>query len=479
MSDDRKPVGSGASSSGGVTRRQVIRSGMGLAGLLASARPSLGASIAGSAGHPPARAKNLIYVFLEGGTSQLDLFDPKPALVKLDGEPCPAELYEGKRLAFIRKRPAVFASPYEFKPRGESGTEISTLLPHTASIVDEIALIRSMHCDEFNHGPAQLQLLTGIGRFGRPSLGAWLDYAISTANPDLPGFISLRGQGMLPAAGLALQGSGMLPGEHQGVSFGSGSSPVWYLATPSGMPQSIQADDVSAINALNGISAQRDGNGDARVRAEQYDLALRMQESVPEAVDLEQESDKVLEAYGASLQQPRSFANQCLVARRLVERGVRTVQVVQTGWDHHSALLTNLPSSAQTVDRACAALVGDLKERGMLDETLVVVATEFGRTPIAQGVNTAGVATKNIGRDHQRDAFSVWLAGAGVRPGIVHGRTDDLGHKVVEDPVHVHDLNATILHLMGLDHERVTFRYEGRNHRLTDVHGQVVHGILA
>jgi uncharacterized protein (DUF1501 family) len=204
-----------------------------------------------------------------------------------------------------------------------------------------------------------------------------------------------------------------------------------------------------------------------------------MQESVPEAVDLEQESDKVLEAYGASLQHPDSFANQCLVARRLVERGVRTVQVVQTGWDHHSHLLAFLPTSAQKVDRACAALVGDLKERGMLDETLVVVATEFGRTPIAQGVTTAGVPTKNIGRDHQRDAFSVWLAGAGVRPGIVHGRTDDLGHKVVEDPVHVHDLNATILHLMGLDHERVTFRYEGRNHRLTDVHGKVVHGILA
>jgi hypothetical protein len=460
------------------TRRQILKGGLGLAGLLAAARPSLATLAGRSPSDPPARAKNIIYIFLAGGISQLDLFDPKPELERLHGKLCPSEMYEGKRLAFIRSRPVVKASPYAFEAQGESGIEVSELLPNIGGIVDEIALVRSMKCDEIKHGPAQLQLATGIGRFGRPSLGAWVDYAISTENPDLPGFVTVRTSALTAAAGSALWGAGMLPSRHQGILFASGRSPVWYLESPPGVPSDIQSDDVATVNALNALASSITGNPENEADIARYDLALRMQESIPEATAIESEPDAVRAAYGVGERETDRFGRSCLMARRLVERGVRMVQIVDNNWDHHDRIDTLLPAATRVIDRPVAALVRDLKERGLLDETLVVFATEFGRTPIAQEFGPSGIKSAP-GRDHQRDAFSVWLAGAGVARGIVHERTDDLGHKVVEDPVHVHDLNATLLHLLGLDHRRVTYRYEGRDHRLTDVHGNIVHGLLA
>ena len=465
---------SGIEPAGMPTRREVLGSGLGLAGLLAAGRlPQL----AHAGTHPPARAKNLIYIFLSGGTSQIDLFDPKPELARRDGQRAPDELYEGKRLAFIRSHPTILGSPYAFKQHGQSGAEVSELMPHLAKVVDDLTFIKSMHCDEFNHGPAQLQLSTGIGRFGRPSIGSWLDYAIGTENNDLPGFINLLGSRKIPAAASSLWSAGMLPGKHQGVRFAPSHSPVFYLENPPGVSIGMQQEDVAAINALNEIALDRDGNPETATRMAQYDLALRMQKALPEAVDLSQESQATIKDYQVRLT-PTSFGKQCLLARRLVERGVRTVQVIDTGWDHHSAIFRFVKPSARKVDRPIAALIRDLKQRGLLDETLVVCISEFGRTPIAQAIDLTG-READPGRDHQRDAFTVWLAGAGVKPGMTYGKTHELGHQIVENPVHIHDLNATILHLMGLDHEQLTFRYEGRNHRLTDVHGHVVHDILA
>lgn len=470
---ERKPE-SGPKPAGLATRREVLGGGLGLAGLLAAGRWP---QVATAGIHPPARAKNIIYIFLAGGVSQLDTFDPKPELARLDGQLCPDELYAGKRLAFIRSHPKVLGSPYTFKKHGQSGAEVSELMPHLAEVVDDLTFIKSMHCDEFNHGPAQLQLATGVGRFGRPSLGAWLDYAIGSENQDLPGFVNLLGSVDVPAAAGALWGSGMLPGKHQGVRFASPWSPVFYLRNPPGVSQTMQQQDVATVNALNEIALARGGNPETATRMAQYDLALRMQKALPEAADLSQESQATKDDYGVRLN-PTSFATQCLLARRLVERDVRMVQVINSGWDHHSNIFKFIRRSSRKVDQPIAALIRDLKQRGLLDETLVVCATEFGRTPIAQGIGLGG--EKAIpGRDHQRDAFTVWMAGAGLKPGMTYGKTDELGHQVVENPVHVHDLNATILHLMGLDHEQVTFRFEGRNHRLTDVHGHVVHDILA
>ena len=458
-----------------MSRRAFLQASMGLGGL--ALWPGIGGAKIGAKGlHHPARAKSVIYINLVGGSSQIDLFDPKPELRKRDGEKCPEELFEGKRLAFIRSRPKLMGSPYEFSRHGQSGTEVSSLLPHFAEIVDDVALIRSMHCDEFNHTPAQLQLLTGIGRFGRPSLGAWVDYGISTENENLPAFVALLSTSLLPAVGSAGWGAGMLPSHHQGVQFRSKGEPVLYLGSPPGVSRETQGKDIAAIRKLNELRFEQERDPEIQTRNAQYDLAWRMQSEIPEAVNLEAEPMSVRQAYNA-VPGSGNFGSQCLLARRLVEHGVRFVQIFDEGWDHHGSIFKFLPGKAKSVDQGMAALVKDLKERGMLDETLVVCATEFGRTPILQASDTSG-KTGDPGRDHQRDAFTIWLAGAGIRPGITFGRTDELGHKVVEDPVHVHDLNATLLHLLGIDHERLVFRHQGRDYRLTDVHGTVVRGIL-
>ena len=461
-----------------VSRRKGLGTGVGLGAM------GLFSAIAGRASaqetgliSPAARAKNIIYINLIGGASQIDLFDPKPELNKRHGQLCPDELFAGKRLAFIRDRPTLMGSAFAFDPHGQSGTEVSRLLPHFAGIVDDVAIVRSMHTDEFNHPPAQLQLVTGIGRFGRPSIGAWVDYGIGTENPDLPAFLALFSGKDQPAAGSAAWGAGMLPSRHQGIELRSEGAPILYLENPPGVSREQQRKDIAAINRLNQMEFARTHDEEIPTRMAQYELAWRMQGTVPEAAAIEQEPQSVRNSYGTS-KNDSGFARQCLLARRLVERGVRFVQIFDTGWDHHSALNGYLPLKAQQIDQAMSALVVDLKERGMLDETLVVCATEFGRTPIVQGVDQSGKPA-DPGRDHQRDAFSVWLAGGGIRPGITYGKTDELGHSVVENPVHVHDLNATILHLLGMNHERLTYRSQGRDYRLTDVHGQVVDGLLA
>jgi hypothetical protein len=461
-----------------LSRRQILGSGVGLGaiGLFSSIARRAGAAETGLI-PPPPRAKNIIYINLIGGASQIDLFDPKPELNKRHGQLCPDELFAGKRLAFIRDRPALMGSPFPFAPHGQSGTEVSSLLPQFARIVDDVALVRSMHTDEFNHTPAQLQLVTGIGRFGRPSIGAWVDYGIGTENTDLPAFIALFSGKNQPAAGSAAWGAGMLPSRHQGIELRSDGAPILYLENPPGISREQQRKDIAAINRLNQMEFARTQDEEIRTRMAQYELAWRMQDTVPEAAAIEQEPDSVQKAYG-TLQKNSGFARQCLLARRLVERGVRFVQIFDTGWDHHSGINGYLPLKTTQIDQGMTALVLDLKERGLLDETLVVCATEFGRTPIVQGIDQAGKPA-DPGRDHQRDAFSIWLAGGGIRPGITYGQTDELGHRIVENPVHVHDLNATILHLLGMNHERLTYRSQGRDYRLTDVHGQVVDGLLA
>ncbi len=460
-----------------ISRRRLLK---GVAGGLGGA--ALGALLgrdarAESTVHFPARAKRIIYITLIGGASHVDLFDPKPALTKWDGKACPPGLMEGKRFAFLRGESLLKASPFEFTRAGQSGAELSTLLPHLHEIADDITLVRSMQTDEFNHTQAQLLLLTGIGRFGRPSMGSWLSYGLGSENEDLPTFVTLV-QGAYPGSGNAAWGSGFLPTVHQGVEFRSRGEPVLFLSNPPGIDPGARRDIIDATNRLNEREFEEYADPEIETRIQQYEMAYRMQSSVPGLMDISDEPAEVLEAYGA---QPggQGFANQCILARRLSERGVRIVQIFDAGWDHHTAIDNILPAKCEGVDRPSAALVRDLAQRGLLDETLVVFSTEFGRTPMAQGIGMTGLEALSAGRDHHSDAFSVWLAGGGVRAGHIHGETDELGFSVTRDPVHVHDLNATILHLLGIDHERLTYRFQGREYRLTDVAGEVVHGLLA
>ena len=464
------------------TRRDVLRSfatGLGsiaLGSLLAPAAEAA-SGVLGGTRHVAARAKRVIYLTMLGGTSQTDLLDPKPALAAHDGKPCPDELFVGKRLAFIRERPSVLASPYRFDRAGRAGVPVSELLPHFRDIVDDVTLIRSMRTDEFNHTPAELELLTGSGRFGRPSAGAWVSWGLGSENDDLPSFVALVSGQAQPASGSAGWSAGFLPSRNQGVQFRAAGEPVLFLDDPPGVSRERQREDIDAINALNRLRLDRVHDPEIETRISQYELAYRMQMSVPEATDIWSEPAEVHEMYGTTRGIP-SFANQCLLARRLVERGVRFVQIFDVGWDHHTGIFGFLPMKCAATDRAAAALVKDLGRRGLLDDTLVVWASEFGRTPVAQVKSEAGLPSA-VGRDHQCDAFTIWLAGGGVKKGFVHGRTSDLGHEVVESPVHVHDLNATLLHLLGIDHKRLTYRYQGRDFRLTDVHGEVVAPILA
>lgn len=422
----------------------------------------------------PAKAKNIIYLFMAGAPSHMDLFDDKPKLRELDGQKCPAELLQGERFAFIEGVPTILGSPYKFERHGRSGTEVSELLPRLAEVVDDIAVVKSMHTTQFNHAPAQIFMNTGHQIVGRPSMGSWMTYGLGSENEDLPGFVVLLSGENDPDGGKSCWGSGFLPTMHQGVEFRSQGDPVLYLENPDGVSVASRRASLDTIRKLNHERTKVVGDPEIETRIAAYELAYRMQTSVPELMDISDEPASIHELYGTEPGRA-SFANNCLLARRLVERGSRFVQLYHWGWDHHGTssvddIATALPALCEQTDRASAALVKDLKQRGMLDDTLIVWGGEFGRTAMNEGRNNS----KFIGRDHHPRAFTVWLAGGGVQGGVTVGRTDELGYNIVEDPVEVHDLHATVLHLMGIDHKKLTYRFQGRDFRLTDVYGNVV-----
>ena len=436
-----------------------------------------GPSTAGlPAPHFAPRAKRVIYLHMIGAPSHLDLFDFKPELVRLNGQDCPESALRGRRFAFIGGAMTLAGSPFQFQRHGDSGQEISELLPHLAEMSDRISVIRTLHTDEINHAPAQMFLHTGFGRGGRPSFGSWLSYGLGSENDDLPAYVVML-SGPLGGAGTTLWSSGFLPSVHQGIQFRSSGDPVLFLSNPQGQSPSDRRRILDAVKTLNEAQLAEIGDPEIATRISQYEMAFRMQSSVPDLMDLARESQDTLDLYGAKPGEA-SFANNCLLARRLVERGVRVVELYDADWDHHSNIAKSLPTKCQQVDRGMAALIRDLEQRGMLEETLLVWDAEFGRTPLRQGADGEGKAT-NPGRDHHKDAFTMWMAGGGVRPGVSYGSTDELGFAPAENPVHVHDLNATVLHLMGLDHEKLTFKYQGREFRLTDIHGRVVRDLIA
>ena len=450
-----------------------------LGSLLARDLPA--ASQVGLIGHQPGphfapKAKQVIYLHMIGAPSQLDLFDYKPVLQKHDGQKCPEELLKGKKFAFIGGEMTLAGTPYKFTKHGQSGQELSELLPHLATVADEICLLKGMHTNEINHAPAQMFLHTGFGQGGRPSMGAWVTYGLGSDNRDMPSYVVLL-SGPPGGAGTTLWSTGFLPSVYQGVQFRGTGEPVLFLNNPEGHDRKDRRQVLDAVRALNEHQLGIVGDPEISTRISQYEMAYRMQASVPELMDISQESQATLDMYGAEPGKA-SFANNCLLARRLVERGVRMVQLYDSDWDHHGGLDKRLRAKTKDVDQGMAALVRDLKQRGLLDETLVVWGGEFGRTPLRQGTNGNGQAISG-GRDHHKDAYTMWMAGGGVKGGITHGRTDEMGFNVIENGVHIHDLNATLLHLLGLDHERLTFRYQGRDFRLTDVHGEIVKSILA
>ncbi|MFM9116638.1 MAG: DUF1501 domain-containing protein [Planctomycetota bacterium] len=431
---------------------------------------------------PPlaAKAKRVIYLHLTGSPPHLDLYDYKPELVKRDGQPCPDEFLKGKRFAFTSGVPKLLGTPRKFEPRGKSGVVLSDAIPTLHEVADEMCVIRSMTTDQFNHAPAELLLYTGSPRSGRPSIGSWVTYGLGTENENLPGFVVLISSGVQPNGGKNSFGSGFLPSVYQGVQCRSKGDPVLYASDPAGMDRALRRESLDALRDLNELQQRELGHPETLTRIAQYELAFRMQTSVPEVMNIGKESKETLEAYGA---QPggASFANNCLLARRLVEQGVRYVQLFDWGWDFHGTgpgedIRDGLTKKCATMDKPIAALIKDLKQRGLLDSTLIVCGGEFGRTPFREG-RTAGGNT--LGRDHYPDVYSMWLAGGGIKGGVMHGESDELGFSVGRDKVHVHDLQATMLHLLGFDHTRLSYRFQGRDYRLTDVHGEVVKGILA
>ncbi len=416
------------------------------------------------------KAKRVIFLFMAGAPSHLEMFDHKPELARFDGTLPPAELLKGYRAAFIDPHSKLLGPRFRFARHGKCGAELSELLPHLAKVVDDIAIVRGMATDAFNHAPGQLQMSTGAQIFGRPSLGAWTLYGLGSEAQDLPGFVVFSTGAKGPSAGSANWGAGFLPTVNAGVQFRSTGDPVLYLSNPKGIDQAMQSDTVETVNRLNRLRLDTVGDPEIATRVASFEMAYRMQMSAPEVMDLRRESPETLALYGAEPGR-NSFANCCLLARRLVERGVRFVEIFHEAWDQHGNLVADLRKNCRDTDQACAALIIDLKRRGLLDDTLVIWGGEFGRTPMVQGGND--------GRDHHPNAFTMWLAGGGVKPGITHGETDELGFNVVRGRVHVHDLHATILHLLGFDHERLTYRFQGRDFRLTDVHGRVVRELLA
>lgn len=429
--------------------------------------------------HFAPKAKSVIFLFMAGAPSQIDLLDPKPFLQKHNGEACPEEFMKGDRFAFIKGVPKLLGSPHSFTQAGQSGVEISNLLPHLKTVADDIAIVRSVKTDQFNHAPAQIFINTGFQLPGRPSLGSWLTYGLGTENADLPGFVVLISGENNPDGGKACWSSGFIPTAYQGIEFRSKGEPVLFVKDPEEVTRPMRRDMLDAIRDLNKIKLQQTLDPEIETRIAQYELAYRMQSSVPDLMDVSKETKDTHELYGTEPGKT-SFGNNCLLARRLVERGVRFVQLYHRGWDHHgngegNDLKHGLPELCRQTDQGAAALVKDLKQRGLLDETLVVWIGEFGRTPMNEGRG----GSPYPGRDHHPHAFSCWLAGGGIKPGITYGQTDELGYQIVENPVHIHDLNATILHLMGIDHTKLTYKFQGRNFRLTDVYGEVVKGLMA
>ena len=475
------------------TRRQFFgRTSLGLgtaalASLLKSDLPQAEAAPAKSnaAGLPtglhfPAKAKRVIYLFQSGGPSHLEMLDYKPQLKKLHGSELPDSIRQGQRVTGMtsgQKSFPVIASKFGFQQHGQAGTWVSELLPHTGGVVDDLCLIRSMHTEAINHDPAITYIQTGSQQPGRPSLGAWLSYGLGSDAEDLPAFVVMisHGSGKDANQGLLerLWGAGFLPSSHQGVKLRSSGDPVLYLSDPAGIQRPLRRQMLDGLAKLNQIESERSGDPEVSARIQQYEMAFRMQASVPQLTDFSDESASAFELYGPDSKKPGSFAANCLMARRMLERGVRFVQLYHRGWDLHGGLPVNIPKQCQDIDQPQAALIKDLKQRGMLDDTLIVWAGEFGRTVYGQG----GVKD-NYGRDHHGRCFSVWMAGGGVKPGLAYGATDDFGYNVTENPVHVHDLNATMLHCLGIDHERLTYRFQGRDFRLTDVHGNVVKDVL-
>jgi len=430
--------------------------------------------------HFPGKAKNVIYLHMAGSPPHLDLFDYKPELVRRNAEPCPESFLRGRRFAFTSGVPRLLGTPQRFARHGQSGQWMSEAVQHLPSIADELCFIKSMHTEQFNHAPAELLLFTGSPQFGRPSMGSWVTYGLGSESQDLPGFIALVSSGTFPSAGNSCWNNGFIPSIYQGVQCRSQGDPVLYVSNPNGMDAGMRRISLDALRDLNELQAAELGSPETRTRIAQYELAFRMQTAVPEVMDITRETRTVIDAYGA---QPgaASFANNCLLARRLIERGVRFVQLHDWGWDFHGTgagedIKTGLPIKCRTMDKAITALIRDLKSRGLLDETIVIWSGEFGRSPFREG-RTANSA--NLGRDHHPFSFTIFACGGGFKPGMTYGSSDELGFDVGEQPVHPHDLQATILHLLGLEHTRLTHRYQGRDFRLTDVFGNVIHDILA
>ncbi len=464
---------------GSVALASLLNEGRSEAAAARSLASPLVNPLAPKPGHHRAKAKAVIFLFMAGGPSQLELFDHKPKLDELHGRPIPADFIKGKRFAFMdsftKAPPKLLGTRRKFKRHGKAGTWVSDCLPHVAGIVDEIAVVRSLATNVFNHAPAKFFINTGSAQAGRPSIGAWATYGLGSAARDLPGFVVLQSGPRGPRGGAPLWGSGFLPTTYQGVPFRSTGEPILNLTRPPGVSADRQRSVLDGIKDLNAVRLADTGDPEIATRISAYEMAYRMQTSAPELIDVAREDRRTLEAYGAQPGRP-SFAANCLLARRLVERGCRFVQLYHTDWDHHGAggdnLTTGLDRVCREVDKPCAALINDLKQRGMLDDTLVIWGGEFGRTPM-------GEVRDSVGRNHHIDAFTMWLAGGGVKRGINVGATDELGYAAVEDRIHVHDLQATILHLLGLDHTKLTFRFQGRDFRLTDVHGEVVRKLLA
>ncbi len=445
----------------------------------ASAEDRISAADQSREPHFKAKAKNVIYIHLAGSPPNLDLFDFKPELKKRDGENCPEEFLKGRKFAFTDGVPKLLGSPREFKQHGNAGIWLSDALPNLPAVLDELCIVRSVFTDQFNHAPAQLLLLTGSPRQGRPSMGAWVTYGLGTENGNLPGFVVLKSGGTQPDAGKNVWGSGFLPSVYQGVQCRSKGDPVLYISNPAGMSQGLRRDALDTINRLNQLHADELGDPETRTRMAQYELAYRMQIAVPEVMDISRETKETLDRYGARPGEPR-FSNNCLLARRLVEQGVRFVQLFDWGWDFHgtdpdTGIGDGLTKKSAEMDQPVSALILDLKQRGLLKETLVIVGGEFGRTPFREGRTSSG---EILGRDHYPDCYTMLMAGGGTRPGE-YGETDELGFSIIDKPVHVHDFQATLLHLLGIEHTRLVYRFQGRDYRLTDVHGDVVHELIA
>ena len=476
-----------------VTRRHFLSgSGFGLGAIALSSLSGANANadvivnpvqpMANRQPHFGAKAKRVIYLHLTGSPPNLDLYDYKPELVKRTGQECPDEFLKGRTFAFTSGTPKLMGTPRTFKQYGESGAWLSDAVPHfhDSDIIDEMCFVHSMNTDQFNHAPAELLIYTGSPRSGRPSLGSWATYGLGTENQDLPGFVVLISSGVQPNGGANSYGSGFLPSVFQGVQCRSKGDPVLYVSDPAGMNRQLRRRSLDALRKLNEMQAEKLGHPETKTRIAQYELAYRMQASVPEVMDITKETKDTQEAYGAEPGKA-SFANNCLLARRLVEQGVRYVQLFDWGWDFHGTadnteIGAGLTKKMAATDKPIAALIRDLKQRGLLKDTLIVCGGEFGRTPFREGRTAKG---KRLGRDHYPDCFTMWMAGGGSKGGVHYGQTDELGFKVTENKVHVHDLQATIMHLLGFDHTKLTFRFQGRDYRLTDVHGEIVPDLIA